>query len=112
MALMEKRSSDASFANGVFGAFGIGGDEGGDGVEGIEEEMRMNARFERGEARFDEQLVGAFLLHLLGAQFEGGVLQAVAQGFIRGDAEAYDEGDDEADGQEELGLRANRSRAG
>ena len=86
-------------ADGVFSAFGVGGDEGRDGVEGVEEEVGMNAGFERGEASFGEEFVGAFLLHLLCAECEAGGLKAVAESFVGGDAETHEECDDEADGQ-------------
>jgi hypothetical protein len=49
---------------------GVGGNEGGDGVERVEEEVGMDAGFERRETSFGEKFVGAFLLDLAGAQFE------------------------------------------
>ena len=59
----------------------------------------MDAGFQRREARLDEKLVGALLFHLAGAQFERGGLEPVAQRLKRCDAEADDEGDDEAEWQ-------------
>ena len=73
------------FADGFFSAPGIGGNQRGDGVQGIEEEVGMNAGFERGEAGLGEQFVGALLLDLAGAQFEGCELELVAHGFELGD---------------------------
>ena len=60
----------------------------------------MDARFERREPRFGKQLVGALLFHLARAQLESGVLELVAHGFKRCDAQADDQGDDEADRKE------------
>ena len=51
----------------------------------------MNARFERREPGLRQQLVGALLLCLACAQFQLRILQAVAQGLKRGDAEAKDQ---------------------
>jgi len=48
----------------------------------------MDARFERGELRFGEQLISALLLHLAGAQLEVGGLKLEAEGLVGGGGEA------------------------
>ncbi len=47
-----------------------------------------NARFERRETRLGQQLVGALLLDLMGAQLERGCLELIAQCFVGCDAQA------------------------
>jgi hypothetical protein len=64
----------------------------------------MDARLKRREARLDEKFVRAFLFVLAGSLFEGCILQPVAEGLVRGNAEADDKRDDETSGQRILDL--------
>src|SRR6266704_862461 len=59
----------------------------------------MDARLERREAGFDEQLVGAFLFHLASAKLQRSRLEFKAQSLEGANAETKHEGDDEAEGE-------------
>ena len=60
------------FADRIFRTLRVGWDKCRDGVERVEQEVWMDARLERRELRFGEQLVGALLLHLARAQLQRG----------------------------------------
>src|SRR5664279_5578574 len=84
-------------AHGVFGAFGIERNERGDRVERVEQEVRLNARLKRRQARFGQEFVGALLFHLARTQLDGGEVQPMTHGFVRRDGQTgskrHDKGD-------------------